>query len=156
MWRLNLANITFPPSRHPKRLVWTTIIATIMSCFLYSSVSTPYFIRLLIMIHVILFLPLVESPNSQLSYISINVLYMINGVIAALCYWVNCFLLFKGDGEINVFRVVSDHPAISSVGWDVICSTIVALVATRGLKCIALPFAIGVAGTTSYSIIYDS
>ena len=45
------------------RLVWTTIIATITSFFLYKSVSTPYFLWVLLIVHALLFLPLMESQQ---------------------------------------------------------------------------------------------
>src|SRR5438046_4716039 len=129
------------------RLVWTTIGATITSFFLYKTVSTPYFLRVLLVVHALLFLPLVESSNARLSKITISQLYAINGVLAALVHWVNCYLAFKSGQLGFIFEVISEHPAMSSVGWDLICSTIVGVIGTQHLQSIALPLGVSLGGT---------
>ena len=129
------------------RLVWTTIIATIISFFLYESVSTPYFLSVLLIVHALLFLPLIESPNARPSRITISQLYAINGLLAALVHWGNCYLTFKSGDLGFIFGVISEHPAMSSVGWDVICSTIIGVIGTRRTQSVALPLGVSLGGT---------
>lgn len=130
-----------------KGLVWTTITATIISFFLYESVSTPYFLAVLLIVHVLLFLPLVESPNARPSRITVSQLYAINGLLAALVHWGNCYLTFKSGDLGFIFAVILEHPAMSSVGWDVICSTIIGVIGTGRIESITLPLGVSLGGT---------
>lgn len=127
-------------------LVWTTVIATITSFFLYTSVSTPYFLTVLLVVHALLFLPLIESSNARPSKITISQLYAINGVLAGLVHWWNCYLTYKSGDLAFIFAAMYEHPAICSVGWDVICSTIIGIIGTRHTQS-ALPLAVGLGGT---------
>jgi hypothetical protein len=129
------------------RLVWTTIIATITSFFLYKSVSTPYFLWVLLIVHALLFLPLMESRNARPSRITTSQLYAINGFLAALVHWGNCYLAFESGDLGFIFTVISEHPAMSSVGWDVICSIIIGVIGTEQTQSIALPLGMSLGGT---------
>jgi len=128
-------------------LVWTTIAATIASFFLYSILSTPYFLLLLLIVHALLFIPLLESPNSRASSISIARLYEINGILSALLHIGNTILLFQRGGIQFLFRVIGEKSAMSSVGWDVIFCAVIALLGTNRIKSFTLPVAISLGGT---------
>jgi hypothetical protein len=130
-----------------KRLVWTTIVATIISGVLYKSLTTPYYLILLLVVHVLLFPPLLEPHNATLSVISISQLYAINGILCVILHACNSVLLFKERRHDSIFRVIGEHPAMSSIGWDVICCVIIGVIGTHHIKSIALPLGISLGGT---------
>jgi len=130
-----------------RRLVWTTIAATLTSFSLYIAIPTPYFLPLLLVVHFLLFLPLVESTEAKLSTITISQLYAINGTLAVLLHVGNCIWLFQRGEMGSLWDVIWEHPAMSAVGWDVIFCAIIGVLGTKRLMSITLPPVISVGGT---------
>ena len=130
-----------------RRLVWTTIAATITSFSLYYVVLTPYFLPLLLVVHFLLFLPLSESTDAIPSTISISQLYAINGTLSAMLHLGNCVWLFQRGELGSLWDVIWEHAAMSSVGWDAIFCAIIGVVGTRRILSITLPPAISLGGT---------
>jgi len=116
----------------PWKLVWTTIAATIATFGLYWTVSTPYFLYLLLIIHSILFLPLFDDDGKPSSAMTISQLYGINVFLSLVLHVTNSYLLYKTEGLWALWNVLHEHPAMTSVGWDVICCTIIGIIGTEG------------------------
>jgi len=133
---------TMPSPRNPQKLtthaswklVWTTIAATIASFGLYWTVSTSYFLYLLLIIHSLLFLPLFDDDDKPSSAITISQLYGINMFLSLVLHCGNSYLLYKTEGFGALWNVLYEHPAMSSVGWDVICCAIIGIIGTEGYK----------------------
>jgi len=133
---------TMPSPRDPQRrtthaswkLVWTTIAATIATFGLYWTVSTSYFLYLLLIIHSLLFLPLFDDDDTPSSAITISQLYGINMLLSLVLHFGNSYLLYKTEGFRALLNVLDGHPAMSSVGWDVICCAIIGIIGTEGYK----------------------
>jgi hypothetical protein len=130
-----------------RRLVWTTITATITSCFLYYALWTPYYLLLLLVVHLLLFLPLAEPSNAPLSNVSISHLYSFNGILCVLLHWGNSVLLFQRGELESIFLIFNQHPAMSSIGWDIVCCGVIGVIGTRRIKSITLPIIISLGGT---------
>ena len=130
-----------------RRLVWTTITATTTTFFLYSCISTAYFLPLLLAVHLLLILPLVESAEAPSPSLSIVRLYAINGILSTVLHWSNCLLLLHRGGWYSIFAVIAEDPAMSSIGWDIICCAFIGVVATRRIESVTLPIAISQGGT---------
>lgn len=130
-----------------RRLVWTTIAATLTSFSLYLLIRTPYFLPSVLVVHLLLFVPLVESTEAKLSSISISQLYAINGTLSVLLHVGNCIWLFQRGESGSLWDVLWEHPAMSAVGWDVIFCAIIGVVGTRRLMSITFPPMISVGGT---------
>ena len=121
---------TCPPKRVVTRasriLASTTITATLATYFLERSLSTKYFLLLLLVIHVLLLLPLLESPTpSSEKSISMNQLYLINASLAMILHWRN--IAFIGDVTTwsAMYKVIGEHSAMSSIGWDIVCCAVI-------------------------------
>jgi hypothetical protein len=104
-------------------------------------------LALLLIVHALLFLPLVEQHETPLSGISITQLYAVNGVLSAVLHIANCVLSFNRGELQNIYRVIGEKSAMSSVGWDVIFCAIIGVIGTRRITSIFLPIAISLGGT---------
>jgi len=130
-----------------RSLVFSTITATLTSFYLYYAIPTPYFLPLLLLVHFLLFLPLVESMEAKPSKISIPQLYAINGMLSVILHLGNSVWLYQRGELGSLWDVIWEHPAMSSVGWDVIFCTIIGVVGTRRIMSATLPPVISVGGT---------
>ena len=129
------------------KLVWATVSATLTTFFLYSSLSTPYFMILLLIVHALLFVPLLESTDTASSNISISQLYAINGILSALLHFGNCILLIRRGEMQFVFGFIGEKSAMSLIGWDVICSAVIGVIGTRRISNIVLAPVISLGST---------
>ena len=101
--------------------------------YIPSSVGTSSFISLLAMAHVLLFLPVIVPQHWRQSDLSFDGQYRAAGVVISLCrdtvgtsilLFVRATYLALRDpetgGVLAIFNELRSHPAVSSVGWDVI------------------------------------
>lgn len=136
--------------RSSRTLAFTTILATTATYFLEWSLSTNYFLPLLLVIHILLLLPLFEScnPASETS-ISIKQLYFINAVLAIILHWRNIVFIGHVGTWSSMYKVIGEHHAMSSIGWDIVCCAVIeafALERTESLMMAPITSLGGVAG----------
>ena len=116
--------------RSSRLLTLTTLTATISTYFLEQSLSTGYFLPLLLAIHLLIQLPLFESehPSSETS-ISLKQLHLLNASLALILHWRNIALMDNIGTWSSILRVIGEHPAMSSIGWDIVCCAIIEMAA---------------------------
>jgi len=54
-----------------------------------------------------------------------NQLYLINASLAMILHWRN--IAFIGDVTTwsAMYKVIGEHSAMSSIGWDIVCCTVI-------------------------------
>jgi hypothetical protein len=137
-----------------RRLVWTSITATLTGFSPSYATPTSYFLPLLLVVHFLHFLPLVESTEAKPLTISIPQLYAINGTLSFILHLGNYVWLFQRGELGSLWEVIWEHPAMSSVGWDVIFCAIIGVIGTRRIMSITVPPVISVGGTMAGYIPY--
>ncbi|KAK0726285.1 hypothetical protein B0T21DRAFT_293626 [Apiosordaria backusii] len=112
-----------PSSRTSDVLILLVNLA--VTLFLFGNLESPYFLTLLLAPHVLAFVPLLRdrlSSNStgfsQLRELS-QVLQF--GILAAVLAAGTAHAIASGESWQSILGTLYEHPAVSSVGWDVIC-----------------------------------
>src|SRR5271170_4176901 len=82
-----------------------------------------------------------RTTKAKPSKISISQLYAINGTLCVILHLWNCVWLFQRELG-SLWDVIWEHPAMSSVRWDVFFCAIIGVVETRRTMSISLPPAI--------------
>ncbi|KAK0667827.1 hypothetical protein QBC41DRAFT_132694 [Cercophora samala] len=105
--------------------VLTLLVNLAVTLFLFGNVDSPYFLTLLLAPHVLAFVPMLRDGlssnsigSSQLREPS-KVLQF--GILAAVLAAGTSQAIASGESWQSILDTLYEHPAVSSVGWDVIC-----------------------------------
>jgi NADH:ubiquinone oxidoreductase subunit 5 (subunit L)/multisubunit Na+/H+ antiporter MnhA subunit len=123
---------TISPSPSPKshsllRISWLAVLAVTIGCALAipSNLDHPKFMYLLLAPHVLAFAPLLLNKligGQELAVMDEQPSQDVRSSVRALVVAVGTWYLFGSGGNWgDVIRALYGHPAVSSVGWDVIC-----------------------------------
>ena len=125
--------------RSSRLLTFTTLTATVSAYFLEQNLSTGYFLPLLLVIHLLILLPLFESqhPLSETS-ISLKQLHLLNACLALIQHWRNIAFMGNIGTWSSILRVIGEHPAMSSIGWDIVCYAITEMAGMRRVEILLL------------------
>lgn len=116
--------------RSSRLLTFTTLTATIAAYFLEQSLSTGYFLPLLLVIHLLILLPLFESQNpASETSISLKQLHLLNACLAIILHWRNIVFMGNIGTWSSILGVIGEHSAMSSIGWDIVCCAIIEMAA---------------------------
>lgn len=101
------------------------LVNLIITILLFGNLDSPYFIYLLLAPHILAFAPILRdrlthnsTPSHQLGEPS-KLLQL--GILAALISAGTSRAFNQGADWSVILKTLHEHPAVSSVGWDVIC-----------------------------------
>lgn len=102
------------------------LIATLqVALCITASLDSPQFMLLLLLPHILAFFPTVISLITRDKYPEITLqepaLYLKAAIVTILISWQTAAIYRAGLGLDDVVNALHAHPAVSSVGWDVIC-----------------------------------
>lgn len=109
----------------PRRRMSDKLILTVnlvLTLLLVANLGGPWFMYLLLAPHVLAFAPLlrdVAAPSSE--PVAAPSTFEQLGLMAVLVAAATKQVLDQGGGWQVILRTLYEHPAVSSVGWDVIC-----------------------------------
>ncbi|KAK4177121.1 hypothetical protein QBC36DRAFT_300505 [Triangularia setosa] len=112
-----------PSSRTSDILILVVNLA--VTLFLFGNLDSPYFLTLLLAPHVLAFVPLLRDTLSSKSVGSSQfrepstVLQF--GILVAVLAAGTSQAIATGESWQSILDTLYEHPAVSSVGWDVIC-----------------------------------
>lgn len=112
------------PQNAPSRSSDTAILLAnlTLTILLFRNIGSPYFLYLLLAPHVLAFAPLLRdrlsAPGRQVTEPSTLLQF---GVLAVLVAAGTLEAVKQGADWQAILDTLYEHPAVSSVGWDVIC-----------------------------------
>lgn len=139
----------------PARL-WIPVIMSLVAVFLSPFTSETTFLPNLLVMHVLIIVPLVSSSTGSRWSISLTKLYTVACVVSTLLHLRATSLTMSSVSTITeLWTTLHSHPAQSSIGWDVVWTTVSSLawiVTEEGgsVAGIILAPVVGVAGYTPW------
>ncbi|KAK4663643.1 hypothetical protein QC763_610200 [Podospora pseudopauciseta] len=112
-----------PSSRTSDILILVVNLA--VTLFLFGNLDSPYFLSLLLAPHVLAFVPLlrdgISSGSTESSQLREPSKVLQFGILAAVLAAGTSQPIASGETWKSILDTLYEHPAVSSVGWDVIC-----------------------------------
>lgn len=140
-----LALVLSPSFSNPKErvkerwaspMLWFNVFLALASVALVPFITERTFLKNLLVMHGVLFLPILEKNSPKISpyAISTNALYRIVQVVSALIHLrtvLKALEILRDNAALDAssivqtaWRVLHAHPAQSSIGWDVIWTSV--------------------------------
>ncbi|KAK0458181.1 uncharacterized protein EV420DRAFT_383811 [Desarmillaria tabescens] len=127
-----LAILLSPQYSKPKQkgvapsILWAPVLFSLVNVFISPFTNEETFLPNLLTMHAVLMLPLLLPPAGHSSAISYSLLYSIILASAVVMRLKTTYLaISEGDSFLaSVFETLHSHPAQSSIGYDVVWTTI--------------------------------
>lgn len=113
-----------PSSLSLSKFWWPLILGINIACAVYipNSFDSLYFMRLLLVPHVLAFVPmLLTSLQGPSRSVQVPSVLMQLGIFLVFLTIASAQVVIAGEDLRHILRTLNEHPAVSSVGWDVIC-----------------------------------